>query len=102
MLNNWTSFKTTGTKNNMIAAISSLFFLFSGLDPINNFVSLKTYISENAKAHCYVYFINEDIPDFPRVNIIEKSKVDFFEYLDTIGIEHTQVGSYYFFRKKSK
>jgi len=102
MLNNWTTFKTTGTKNNMIAAISSLFFLFSGLDPINNFVSLKTYISENAKAHCYVYFINEDIPDFPRVNIIEKSKVDFFEYLDTIGVEHTQVGSYYFFRKKSK
>ena len=86
----------------MIAAISSIFFLLSGLDPIKNFVSLKTYISENAKAHCYVYFINEDIPDFPRVNIIEKSKVDFFEYLDTIGIEHTQVGSYYFFRKKSK
>jgi hypothetical protein len=86
----------------MIAAISSLFFLLSGLDPIKNFVSLKTYISENAKAHCYVYFINEDIPDFPRVNVIEKSRVDFFEYLDTIGIEHTQVGSYYFFRKKSK
>jgi hypothetical protein len=86
----------------MIAAISSLFFLLSGLDPIKNFVSLKTYISENAKAHCYVYFINEDIPDFPRVNVIEKSRVDFFEYLDTIGVEHTQVGSYYFFRKKSK
>ena len=86
----------------MIPIISSLFFLLSGLDPIKNFVSLKTYISENAKAHCYVYFINEDIPDFPRVNVIEKSKVDFFEYLDTIGIEHTQVGSYYFFRKKSK
>jgi hypothetical protein len=86
----------------MIAAISSLLFLLSGLDPINNFVSLKTYISENAKAHCYVYFINEDIPNFPRVNIIEKNRVDFFEYLDTIGIEHTQVGSYYFFRKKSK
>ena len=82
--------------------ISSLFFLLSGLDPIKNFVSLKTYISENAKAHCYVYFINEDIPDFPRVNVIEKSRVDFFEYLDTIGVEHTQVGSYYFFRKKSK
>jgi hypothetical protein len=86
----------------MIPIISSLFFLLSGLDPIKNFVSLKTYISENAKAHCYVYFINEDIPDFPRVNVIEKSRVDFFEYLDTIGIEHTQVGSYYFFRKKSK
>ena len=79
-------------------------FIFSliSLEPVKNFVSLKTYISENAKAHCYVYFINEDIPDFPRVNVIEKSKVDFFEYLDTIGIEHTQVGSYYFFRKKSK
>jgi len=86
----------------MIPMISSLFFLLSGLDPIKNFVSLKTYISENAKAHCYVYFINEDIPDFPRVNVIEKSRVDFFEYLDTIGVEHTQVGSYYFFRKKSK
>jgi hypothetical protein len=86
----------------MIPIISSIFFLLSGLDPIKNFVSLKTYISENAKAHCYVYFINEDIPDFPRVNVIEKSRVDFFEYLDTIGIEHTQVGSYYFFRKKSK
>ena len=77
-------------------------FLLTSVDPIKNFVSLKTYISENAKAHCYVYFINEDIPDFPRVNIIEKSKVDFFQYLDTIGVEHTQVGSYYFFRKKQK
>lgn len=86
----------------MIPIISSLFFLLSGLDPIKNFVSLKTYISENAKAHCYVYFINEDIPDFPRVNVIEKSRVDFFEYLDTIGVEHTQVGSYYFFNRKPK
>lgn len=79
-----------------------LFLILSSLNPINNFVSLKTYISENAKIHCQVYFINEDIPDFPRVNIIEKSKVDFFQYLDTIGVEHTQVGSYYFFRKKQK
>ena len=77
-------------------------FLLTSVDPIKNFVSLKTYISENAKAHCYVYFINEDIPDFPRVNIIEKSKFDFFAYPDTIGIEHTKVGSYYFFNKKSK
>jgi hypothetical protein len=79
-------------------------FIFSliSLEPVKNFVSLKTYISENAKAHCYVYFINEDLPDFPRVNIIEKSKFDFFAYLDTIGIEHTQVGSYYFFQRKPK
>ena len=79
-------------------------FIFSliSLEPVKNFVSLKTYISENAKAHCYVYFINEDLPDFPRVNIIEKSKFDFFAYLDTIGIEHTKVGSYYFFNKKPK
>jgi hypothetical protein len=81
---------------------SAILFLLINLNPINNFVSLKTYISENAKTHCHVYFINEDIPDFPRVNIIEKSKFDFFQYLDTIGVEHTQVGSYYFFRKKQK
>ena len=84
----------------MIPLIS--IFLLTSVDPIKNFVSLKTYISENAKIHCGVYFINEDIPDFPRVNIIEKSRVDFFAYLDTIGVEHSQVGSYYFFRKKPK
>ena len=84
----------------MIALIS--IFLLISLDPIKNFVSLKTYISENAKVHCYVYFINEDLPDFPRVNIIEKSKFDFFAYLDTIGIEHSKVGSYYFFQRKPK
>ena len=84
----------------MIALIS--IFLLTSLDPIKNFVSLKTYISENAKVHCHVYFINEEIPDFPRVNIIEKSKFDFFAYLDTIGIEHSKVGSYYFFQRKPK
>jgi hypothetical protein len=79
-------------------------FIFSliSLETVKNFVPLKTYISENAKIHCHVYFINEDIPDFPRVNIIEKSKFDFFSYLDTIGIEHSQVGSYYFFNRKPK
>ena len=54
----------------MIPLIS--IFLLTSLDPVKNFVSLKTYISENAKIHCGVYFINEEIPDFPRVNIIEK------------------------------
>ena len=77
-------------------------FLLTSVDPIKNFVSLKTYISLNAQKHCQVYFIDENIPDFPRVNLIEKNRDAFFEYLDTIGIEHTQVGSYYFFRKKSK
>ena len=76
--------------------------ILSSVNPINNFVSLKTYISENAKIHCQVYFINEDIPNFPRVNVIEKSKLDFFEYLDTIDIEHKRIGSYYFFNRKSK
>lgn len=84
----------------MTALIS--IFLLTSLNPIKNFVSLKTYISENAKIHCYVYFINEDIPDYPRVNVIEKSKFDFFAYLDTIGIEHTKVGNYYFFNRKNK
>jgi hypothetical protein len=74
--------------------------ILSSLDPIKNFVSLKTYISENAKKHCHVYFINEDIPNFPRVNIIEKTRGEFFEYLDSIGIEHTNVENYYFFKKK--
>ena len=80
--------------------IAAILFTFINLNPINNFVSLKTYISQNAKKHCYVYFINEDIPDFPRVNIIEKTRGEFFEYLDLIGIEHTNVGNYYFFKKK--
>ena len=84
----------------MIPIIS--IFLLTSVDPIKNFVSLKTYISQNAQIHCQVYFINEDIPDYPRVNIIEKSRVDFFAYLDTIGIEHSQVGSYYFFYRKPK
>ena len=47
----------------MIPLIS--IFLLTSVDPIKNFVSLKTYISENAKVHCYVYFINEDIADAP-------------------------------------
>jgi hypothetical protein len=84
----------------MIAAISSIFFLLSSLDPIKNFVSLKTYISLNAQKHCQVYFIDENIPDFPRVNLIEKNRDAFFEILDTIGIEHTQVGGYFFIKKK--
>ena len=84
----------------MIALLN--IFLLSTIDPVNNFVSLKTYISENAKVHCKVYFINEEIPNFPRVNLIEKSKFDFFAYLDTIDVEHTQLGGYYFFKKKAK
>jgi hypothetical protein len=82
--------------------IPAILFTLINLNPINNFVSLKTYISENAKVHCKVYFINEDLPDFPRVKLIEQSRVDFFKYLDTIGVEHTQVGSYYFFTRKPK
>ena len=81
-------------------ALLNILFLLSNEKP--SFVPLKTYISENAKVHCQVYFINEELPDFPRVNLIEKSQKDFFQYLDTIGIEHNQVGSYYFFNKKVK
>lgn len=81
-------------------ALLNILFLLSNEKP--SFVPLKTYISENAKVYCQVYFINEELPDFPRVNLIEKSQKDFFQYLDTIGIEHNQVGSYYFFNKKAK
>ena len=82
--------------------IPLMLFTLINLNPINNFVSLKTYISQNAQAHCQVYFINEDIPNFPRVNVIEKNKLDFFAYLDTIDIEHKRIGSYYFFMRKQK
>ncbi len=82
--------------------IPLIIFSLINLDPIKNFVSLKTYISQNAQVHCQVYFINEDIPDFPRVNLIEKNQRDFFAYLDTIDIEHRKLGSYYFFQKKQK
>lgn len=84
----------------MIPALSIL--LLSSTNPIKNFVSLKTYISQNAQAHCSIYFINEDIPDFPRVKLIEKNKDEFFAYLDTIDVEHKKIGSYYFFKKKAK
>ncbi len=82
--------------------IPLIIFSLINLDPIKNFVSLKTYISQNAQVHCQVYFINEDIPDFPRVNLIEKNQRDFFAYLDTIDIEHRKLGSYYFFQKRQK
>lgn len=71
--------------------------------PIENFISLKTYISQNAQKYCPVYFIYEDVVDIikkDRAEIIEKNREAFFEYLDTMGIEHTQVGGYYFFKKK--
>jgi len=84
----------------MIPVLSIL--ILSSTNPINNFVSLKTYISQNAQAHCSIYFINEDIPDFPRVKLIEKNKDEFFAYLDTIDVEHKKIGSYYFFKKKAK
>ncbi len=81
--------------------IPLMLFTLINLDPIKNFVSLKTYISQNAQEHCKVYFIYDDIPNFPRVNILEENREKFFEYLDTIGIEHTQIGGYFFFRKKT-
>ena len=76
--------------------------ILSSLDPIKNFVSLKTYISQNAQMHCKVYFIDESIKDYPRVNIIEKSRDEFFQYLDSVNIEHSQLGGYYFFKQKDK
>ena len=71
--------------------------------PLENFVSLKNYISQNAQKYCSVYFIYEDIVDIiktDKAEIIEKNREAFFEYVDTMGIEHTQVGGYYFFKKK--
>ena len=67
---------------------------------IDNFVPLKSYISENAKVFCKEYWIYDDIQDFARPNIVEKSIDDFFAYLDSINVEHSQIGGYYFFKKK--
>ena len=77
-------------------------FLLTSVDPIKNFVSLKTYISENAKIHCGAYWIYEDIPDFPRVKLIEKNIDDFIAYLDTVGVECKSVGGYYYIMRKPK
>ena len=84
----------------MIALLN--LFIISSSNVIDNFVPLKSYISENAKIYCKAYWIYEDIQDFSRPNIIEKSRDDFFQYLDTIGVEHTNIGGYYFFKKKAK
>jgi hypothetical protein len=75
-------------------------FLLTSVDPIKKFVSLNTYISQNAKIYCHQYDIDPLMANIVCFNIIEKKSVDFFAYLDTIGVEHTQVGGYFFFRKK--
>ena len=77
-------------------------FLLSSVDPIKNFVSLNTYISQNAKIYCVQYDIDPLMTNIVCFNIIEKNRDDFFAYLDTIGIEHTESGSYYFFKKKDQ
>ena len=77
-------------------------FLLTSLDPINNFVSLNTYISQNAQVHCEKYYIDSLMPNIVCPNIKEKNQEAFFAYLDTIGIEHTNNSSYYFFKKKDQ
>ena len=71
--------------------------------PLENFVSLKNYISQNAQKYCPVYFIYEDIVDIIKKDkgeIIEKNREAFFEYLDSIGVGYTFDGYYYYFFKK--
>ena len=84
----------------MLPLISIL--ILSSLDPIKNFVSLNTYISQNAQVHCEKYYIDSLMPNIVCPNIKEKNQEAFFAYLDTIGIEHTNIGNYYFFKKKDQ
>lgn len=84
-----------------MAPLLNIFLLLSS-NVTENFVPLKTYISENAKIYCKVYFIDENISNFARPNIIEKNIDDFLKYLDSVNVEHSVVGSYYFFKKKEK
>ena len=75
-------------------------FLLSSLNPVKNIVSLKTYISENAKVYCPVYFIYQDIDDKLTAKVIEKDKETFLAQLKTLGVECKEIGGYYFFIKK--
>lgn len=82
----------------MIALLSLLFLSFS--DPVKNIVSLKTYISENAKVYCPVYFIYQDIDESLIAKTIEKDKGTFLAQLKAYNVECIEIGGYYFFRKK--
>ena len=75
-------------------------FLLSSLDPVKNIVSLKTYISENAKVYCPVYFIYQDIDEKLTARVIEKDRETFLAQLKTLGVECKEIGGYYFFIKK--
>ena len=77
-------------------------FLLSSVDPIKNFVSLNTYISQNAQVYCEKYYIDSLMPNIVCLNIKEKNQEAFFAYLDTIGIEHTNNSGYHFFKKKDQ
>ena len=71
--------------------------------PLENFVSLNKYISDNAQALQLNYIIYEEVAGIikkDKAEIIEKSQEAFFAYLDTMGIEHNNIGGYYFFKKK--
>jgi len=83
----------------MIHPLISVLIL-SSLDPIKNFISLNTYISQNAQVHCEKYYIDSLMPNIVCPNIKEKNQEAFFAYLDTIGIEHTNNSGYYFFINK--
>ena len=84
----------------MIPLIS--IFLLTSVDPIKNFVSLKTYISQNAQIHFKIYQIYDDLPELVRVNMIEKTVDDFIAYLDTVDVECKQVGGYFYIMRKPK
>ena len=79
----------------------NIFLLTSS--PIENFISLKTYISQNAQKYCPIYFNYIDeviIIKKDKGELLEKTQEAFFAYLDTLGIEHNNIGGYYFFNKK--
>lgn len=72
------------------------------LNPIKNYVSLKTYISKNAKLFCPVYYIYEDITDIIKKDeLLEKTQEDFIAYLKHYDVECKNIGGYFFFRKKN-
>ena len=79
-------------------------FLITSVDPIKNFVSLKTYISQNASIYYgttyYIYVDGVIAKD--KDNLLEKDKNDFDTVLKNKNIVVKIIGGYCFFIEEEK
>jgi hypothetical protein len=79
--------------------IPLLNILLLSISPIENFVSLKTYISSNVQLYFgTTYYIYVDgIITKDKDNLIEKSKDDFKAFLKSQNVIIREIGGYFFF-----